>query len=347
MTTHSLPQTTPTRNDFFAVITEPAADIQIGTDLPLSPAEVAPTATLAELRAIKEHWLNIAEQTGDLKTLLLVTRELGQEITPTSWLLTLPGNITADLNVTGFACWRDGDLARLTVTFEGKVVCQVHRTARRIYTDTFSGGTAPLFIPGPWMDAFRSLQPQAERQSIARYQAAIEADRQALLAELGIPLTPDTSTPDTPPPAVSSAPAVPSAVIVQPLATPTTPASSPFVVDGFEVTRFDFFCKDDGNVIVQRLAITSPIRDQHVVVASEIKPVDLTAAAAWLHRHGYCTRRWPAVETPTYKKPAGMRAWKGDEPWAIRTEGQIRKIRQQLNGHAAGLGHSINIAFDL
>jgi hypothetical protein len=310
--------------------------IQIGTDFPLSPAEVDPNTSLADLRAIKAHWLTIADQTGDLRTLLLVTRELGQEITPTSWMLTLADDLTVDLNVTGFQSWRDGDLARLTVTWHGRTVCHLERTARRFYGDN------QLFVPGAWMDAIRTLQPQAEQQSTARYQAALEADRKALLAELDIP--------------TQAAPAVPSDVIVQTLATPnqplTTRSANPFVVDGFEITRLDFFVKDNdvsGSplVIVQRLAVTSPVRGDHVIVATEEKPVDLAAAAAWLHKNGYCTRRWPAVVTPTYQKPAGMRAWKADQPWPVRTEGQIRKIRQQLNGHAAGIGHSLNLAFDL
>ncbi len=146
-------------------------------------------------------------------------------------------------------------------------------------------------------------------------------------------------------------------------ATPPTPAqaqakpapttqTNPLEVDGFEITRLDFFVKDGDVsgaplVIVQRLAVTSPVRGDHVIVATEEKPVDLEAAAAWLHKNGYCTRRWPAVVTPTYQKPAGMRAWKADQPWPVRTEGQIRKLRTQLNGHTAGIGHSLNLAFDL
>lgn len=184
MTTQIIPQTqTLQQPDIFASLAVAVApSVRIGTDLPTCPAEINPETTLAELRQIKTHWVNVAEQTGDIKAILLAARELGTQVTDTSWLLTLntpAGTLTADLNVTGFQSWRDGELARLTVTLNGKPVCKLQRTARRLYDE-------PLFIPGEWVDEFRQRYAQAERQAIARYQRAIENDRLNLLAELGV-----------------------------------------------------------------------------------------------------------------------------------------------------------------
>lgn len=116
------------------------------------------------------------------------------------------------------------------------------------------------------------------------------------------------------------------------------------IVDGLEITRVDFFVQTDGaegvlpTVIVNKLAQT-PSNGNHVVLASERKPVDLEAAQKWLERNGYSTRRWVAAGG----RPAGMRAWLADKPWPVRPAGQIARLRQQLGV----LGHSLNLAFDL
>lgn len=121
---------------------------------------------------------------------------------------------------------------------------------------------------------------------------------------------------------------------------------NPFTVDGFEITRLDFFVQADGTTIVQKLAQTPFSRDQHVILATEQKPVDLDKALAYCRQHGYTTRQWPAVRqngNGPILRPAGARAWKADQPWPVRTAGQINKLRQQLGL----LGHSLNLAFDL
>lgn len=128
----------------------------------------------------------------------------------------------------------------------------------------------------------------------------------------------------------------------------TRPADvDPFRVDGFEITRLDFFVQADGTTIVKKLGQAPVSNGNHVVLAEERKVVDLDKALAFCRKNGYATRRWSEVRTATFCKPAGARAWKGDEPWPVRTEGQIRKLRAQLNGQAAGLGHALNLAFDL
>jgi hypothetical protein len=71
--------------------------------------------------------------------------------------------------------------------------------------------------------------------------------------------------------------------------------------------------------------------------------LEIAQAAQWLEAHGYTVRRWPT----------GLRAWRG-EPWPIRTPGQIRKRRAEVErlaqaGHLPGkfFYGGLNFALDM
>lgn len=373
MTTHSLPQTA-TQTQVPTAAWTVAPDVRIADYQPASPAEVDPATSLADLRQIKANWLAQAESFGDFTTLATVARELAHPVDRLSIRIVagdfpgctvIPG-LSRNLNATNDRYLAVEDLQ---IYYEETTgidpytrkyipVANVHVLRGGHYLARFSQTipaphttAAALLIPGPWLQPLRALLPQAEAHATARYQAALEADRQALLNELGIPAKTAPQITNNHQPSINNHSPSPASVIIQPLAAPNQPLitqpANPFVVEGHPITRLDFFLNEDGTCIIQKLAETPASNGRPAVLSSETKTVDLAKTAAYLHQHGYCTRRWDAVQTPTYKKPAGMRAWKGDEPTPIRTEGQIRKLRAQLNGHAAGLAHALNLAFDL
>lgn len=92
-----------------------------------------------------------------------------------------------------------------------------------------------------------------------------------------------------------------------------------------EVDRIDFEELGDGRVIVMKLR-----RDGHrgqrprdIPIEHDVKSddFDIEHALAWCDANGFAVRRWFR----------GARAWKGEEPWVIRSPGQIQRKREQLN----------------
>lgn len=127
---------------------------------------------------------------------------------------------------------------------------------------------------------------------------------------------------------------------------PSPVSSPPLMLENIAITRMDFFENPDGTVTFQKLGQTPASGDRPVVLTTDTKPLDLAAVSAWLNKHGYCTRRWQACTTNTFTRPAGMRAWHGPQPYAIRSPAQIAKLRRQLTA-ARIPGEWYNLAYDL
>ena len=89
--------------------------------------------------------------------------------------------------------------------------------------------------------------------------------------------------------------------------------------------RIDFTLMHDGRVIVLKFRRdeTDPARPRDIPIPGghDIKPAgfDLDAALDWCQHNGYAIRRWEG----------GVRAWKGDKPWVIRTREQIQRKRRR------------------
>ncbi len=84
--------------------------------------------------------------------------------------------------------------------------------------------------------------------------------------------------------------------------------------------RIDFERMSDGRTIVQKIWRLQNRRA--APLKNEIKKADFDLAAAldWLREHGYVVHDWGY----------GMRAWKAEEPWAIRRTDRILAYREKL-----------------
>ena len=69
--------------------------------------------------------------------------------------------------------------------------------------------------------------------------------------------------------------------------------------------------------------------------------VELDQAIAWCEENNYIVRRWPSGDSAFTE---GARAFKG-ELFAIRTEGQMKRMRRRLE--AQGKGFFFDLRYDL
>ncbi len=85
--------------------------------------------------------------------------------------------------------------------------------------------------------------------------------------------------------------------------------------------RIDFEKMSDGKIIIQKIWRLQNRRAAPLENEIKENDFDLDAALDWLRQNGYIVHNWHY----------GARAWKAEQPWAIRRSDKVQTYRAKLN----------------
>ena len=121
--------------------------------------------SVEQLKALRQRWYEDARKNGSIAAICRVVRELGTRYPKKH------GNYLEWIGTDGVRIGFDDWTGALWVWNRDRLV--------------FSSNAPGLFVPGPWMDAVRAADLTARRLMAEGSESVAEAERQALIRQLG------------------------------------------------------------------------------------------------------------------------------------------------------------------